>query len=81
MTSGSADPDLLVGLRQYVFDREWDAICDRIIQVWGVFSADDLAEAESDWDDVVALIRWKTGESVPVVEAKLDHILMELTVG
>jgi len=74
------EPDLLVGLRQYVLDREWDVVCDRVLQVWGVFSAEDLAEAKSDWGDLVARIRWKTGESVPVVEAKLDHILMEITV-
>jgi hypothetical protein len=73
-------PDLLIGLRQYVLDREWETVRDRALQVWGVFGAADLDRAQSDWDELVALIRWRTGEAVPVVEAKLDHIWMEMTV-
>lgn len=73
MSPDSSQPDLLVGLRQYVFDRDWEKIRDRALQVWGVFSADDLNRADADWDALVALIRWKTGEAVPVVEAKLDQ--------
>ena len=46
--------------------------------MWGSFDRSDIETGSAGWDGLVKAIRDKTGESVEVVEAKLDHVLLDV---
>lgn len=63
--------------RRAAISGSWPEIRRGIGLTWGVFADDELERAD-DWDELVAVIRAKTGESVAVVEAKLDFVIEAL---
>lgn len=53
----------------------WDDAQGRVKQAWGALTDDDLLKAQGNWDQLVAAIRSKTGESIDAVEKKLNGII------
>lgn len=56
----------------------WEDIRGRVTEAWGALTDDDVARSNGDWDQLVATIREKTGDTLESVEVKLDEILDRL---
>ena len=57
---------------------KWEDIKGRVTGAWGALTDDDIARSNGDWDQLVATIREKTGDTLEAVETKLDEILDKL---
>lgn len=56
----------------------WTEMKGRIREAWGALSDDDLDRLQGRWDQVVAVVRRKTGDTLEAVEAKLDDLIDRL---
>ncbi len=56
----------------------WTEMKGRIREAWGALSDDDLDRLQGRWDQVVAVVRRKTGDTLEAVEAKLDDLIERL---
>ena len=54
---------------------QWEDVQGRVKKAWGALTDDEILQSEGDWDQLVAKIRSKTGESLQAVEGKLNEIL------
>lgn len=62
-------------LRELALANDWNRVREEVRVTWGLFSEAELDASLQDWDRLLGIIRQRTGESVEVVEAKLDHIV------
>ncbi len=53
----------------------WQDASGRVEKSWGALTGNDVLESQGDWDQLVAKIRKKTGESTEAIEDKLNGIL------
>lgn len=53
----------------------WDRIKGRIRESWGALTDDDLDRAEGKLEQLVGMIKEKTGESAEEVERKLRDLI------
>ena len=61
-----------------VLESRWDEAKGRVKEVWGSLTDDELRQSEGRWDQLVAMIRRKTGETVEAIERRLDDIIDRL---
>jgi len=61
-----------------VLETRWDEARGRIKEAWGAVTDDDLRRLEGRWQQVVAAIQRKTGETIDYIETKLDRLIDEL---
>jgi uncharacterized protein YjbJ (UPF0337 family) len=52
----------------------WMQAKGRIREAWASLTDDELEEAQGNWEQLVGKIQAKTGETVAVIERKLDDI-------
>lgn len=52
----------------------WDQIRGEIKKTWGRITDNDLKRAEGNWDKLVGIIKERTGDSLAVVEEKLEKL-------
>ena len=62
-----------------MLESRWTELKGRIREAWGAVNDDELQRLEGRWDQVVALIQRKTGQTVDTIEAKLDELIDELS--
>lgn len=53
----------------------WDEARGRVKEAWGALTDDDLDRADGRWDQLVGIIRQKTGETVDKIETKINRVL------
>ena len=61
--------------QQMQFDARLEDMGGRIKEAWGDLTDDDVKKAEGKWDQMIATIREKTGESLEEVTDKLNGII------
>lgn len=54
---------------------KFDEIRGRIKEAWGVVTDDDLDRTDGQWEQVVGVIKQKTGRAVDEIEEKLDELV------
>ena len=54
---------------------KWEDMKGRVTEAWGDLTDDDVAKADGRWEQLVATIREKTGETAEKIEQKLDDLL------
>ncbi len=57
------------------FDARVDDMKGRIKEAWGDLTDDDVNRAEGEWDQMIATIRQKTGESIETVSEKINGMI------
>lgn len=57
------------------FDAKLEEMGGRVKEAWGDLTDDDVQQAEGQWDQMIATIREKTGESLEVVTRKLNDLI------
>lgn len=57
------------------FDARVDDMKGRIKEAWGDLTDDDVSRAEGEWDQMIATIRQKTGESIETVSEKINGMI------
>jgi uncharacterized protein YjbJ (UPF0337 family) len=62
-----------------ILEGKWEEAKGRIKEAWGVLTDDDLDKSEGNWQQLVAVIKQKTGESLETVETKLNKALDSLS--
>lgn len=64
--------------RQARLEGIWEQARGRIREAWGALSDDDIDRAAGRWDQLVGVIRQKSGQRLEQVEDKLEDILDEM---
>lgn len=64
--------------RQARLEGIWEQARGRIREAWGALTDDDIDRAAGRWDQLVGVIRQKSGQRLEQVEDKLDSILDEM---
>lgn len=54
-----------------------DDMKGRLKEAWGDLTDDDVQKADGQWDQMIATIREKTGESMETVSTKVDELIDE----
>lgn len=54
---------------------KWDQMKGRVKEAWGALTDDDLDRTEGKWDRLVGTIKEKTGETVDMIEEKLNQLM------
>jgi uncharacterized protein YjbJ (UPF0337 family) len=54
---------------------QWGDMRGRVKESWGALTDNDLLRSEGNWDQLVATIRSKTGDSLDTVEDTLNDLL------
>jgi uncharacterized protein YjbJ (UPF0337 family) len=63
-----------MGANRMRLEGNWMQAKGRIREAWASLTDDELGEAQGDWEQLVGKIQAKTGETVAVIERKLDDI-------
>ena len=58
-----------------IIEGKWDEAKGRIRERWGDLADDELEQARGNWEQLVGIIRQKTGESMNQVEDTLNDVL------
>lgn len=61
--------------RQMQFDAKVDDMKGRLKETWGDLTDDDVTKSEGQWDQMIATIREKTGESIETVTTKVNELI------
>lgn len=64
--------------RKMTFDARVDEMRGRIKAAWGDLTDDDVDKADGRWDQMVATIREKTGESLETITTKINDMIDSL---
>jgi len=56
----------------------WTELQGRVKEAWGAVTDDDVRRLEGRWDQVVAAVQRKTGETVDAIESRLDELIDDL---
>lgn len=64
--------------RQARLEGIWEQARGRIREAWGALTDDDIDRAAGRWDQLVGIIRQKSGQKLEQVEERLDSILDEM---
>lgn len=57
------------------FDAKLEDMGGRLKEAWGDLTDDDVKQAEGQWDQMIATIREKTGESLETVTDKVNELI------
>ncbi|MDQ3783172.1 MAG: hypothetical protein M3349_09610 [Actinomycetota bacterium] len=57
------------------FETKWDLLKSRIKEAWDSLTDDDLDRTDGQWDQVVAIIQDRTGESEDTIEDRLGQMV------
>lgn len=57
------------------FDARVDDMKGRLKEAWGVLTDDDVDRADGQWEQMVATIRTKTGESIESVTERINSMI------
>lgn len=52
-----------------------DEMKGRLKEAWGDLTDDDVKQAEGQWDQMIATIREKTGESIETISSKVNELI------
>jgi uncharacterized protein YjbJ (UPF0337 family) len=63
-----------MGANRMRLEGNWMQAKGRIREAWASLTDDELEEAQGNWEQLVGKIQAKTGETVAVIERKLDDI-------
>lgn len=61
--------------QQMQFDAKVDDMKGRLKEAWGDLTDDDVTKSEGQWDQMIATIRGKTGESLETVTDKVNELI------
>jgi len=56
------------------FEGRWYQMKGRVRESWGVLTDDDLDRTQGKWDQVVGLIKEKTGDNAEAIERRLREM-------
>jgi uncharacterized protein YjbJ (UPF0337 family) len=56
-------------------EAQWDDFKGRVKETWGDITDDEIQQVKGRWDQVVAVIKQKTGESMEAIEQKLEDLV------
>lgn len=59
----------------------WQEAKGRVKEAWGVLTDDDIERTKGDWDQLLGVIRQKSGEGIDSIEQKLNDILDSVSEG
>jgi uncharacterized protein YjbJ (UPF0337 family) len=57
------------------FNAKVDDMKGRLKEAWGDLTDDDVTKSEGQWDQMIATIREKTGESLETVTTKVSELI------
>lgn len=57
------------------FEGKRDQMKGRVRESWGALTDDDLDRTQGKWDQVVGLVKEKTGENVEEIERRLHDMM------
>jgi uncharacterized protein YjbJ (UPF0337 family) len=60
------------------WEGKWDRLRGRVKESWGALTDDELDRTEGRRDQLVGLIKERTGESADVIERKLRELVDNL---
>lgn len=63
------------GAQRMQFDAKLEDMSGRLREAWGDLTDDDVKQAEGRWDQMIATIREKTGESLETVTDKVNELI------
>ena len=63
-----------MGSARMQLEGKWDQMKGRVKEAWGALTDDDLDRVKGNFDRLVGTVREKTGETVEVIERKLDDL-------
>lgn len=63
------------GPTEMQFDAKIDDMRGRITEAWGALTNDDVDRSQGQWDQLIATIREKTGESLETVTTKVNELI------
>jgi uncharacterized protein YjbJ (UPF0337 family) len=61
--------------QQMQFNAKVDDMKGRLKEAWGDLTDDDVTKSEGQWDQMIATIREKTGESLETVTTKVNELI------
>lgn len=56
-------------------EAQWDDFKGRVKETWGDLTNDEIQQLEGRWDQVVAAIKQKSGETMETIERKLEALV------
>jgi uncharacterized protein YjbJ (UPF0337 family) len=56
----------------------FDELKGRVVEAWGVITDDDVARANGQADQLMGIIKRRTGETAEAIEAKFDELLARI---
>lgn len=56
----------------------YDELKGRVVEAWGAVTDDDVRRADGQADQLVGIIKRRTGETAEAIEAKFDEILAHI---
>ena len=63
------------GTEDMQFDARIDELRGRLKESWGALTDDDVDRAQGQWDQLIATIRERTGESIETVTTKINQLI------
>lgn len=57
------------------FDAKVDDLKGRLKEAWGDLTDDDVKRSEGRWDQMIASIREKSGESIETISDKIKNMI------
>lgn len=58
-----------------IIEGKWDEAKGRIREAWGDLTDDDIDRTRGSWEQLVGVIRQRTGEGINQIESSLNELL------
>ena len=61
-------------INQQIFEGNWNEIKGKLLEKWGQLTDDDLPQIRGDAEQIIGIIKRKTGEAREVIEGYLQEV-------